>query len=757
MMDKKLQNWITSGTARPFYARKTFELSALPKQAEIAISGLGQFNLYVNGQKVSDHVLDPAWTDYKKLVDYVVFDLKPYLKTGKNVLAAEVGNGWFIMETEGGYSFHFPPFMPPNPNPYVPYSSVLILAARLELFFAGGQNLCIETDRSWKVHEHMITASNVYGSEIMDGRKRIPGWNSAEYDDSDWEQARFAMLSEIPAGAQEEQSIPAVRVIREYEGKLLGEVNGRLIYDFSQNTSGMLSLELKGQKGSEIRIYPAEKLGPDGDVDQMAKNWINIDVRETCILGEENSWEAFDMTFTYFGARFIAVEGVSSEQIRNVRLLAVTSAVEDAGTFECDDERYMKIYDLIKKAVEANMVSVHTDCPTIERFAWQEENHLMAPAIMYMKDTRLHWAKYLKDTRTAQHTAEDYFNDMEGGKYYPGEGLIPSQAPCYLPNVLPVPGLGEFYDIIGWGSSIILGTFWHYVFYGDTKIIEDNYEAAIRYLDHMKTRVNEEGFINHGLGDWGNPAGEFARENVETAFLYADAYYMAFFAGELGREDDRKGFLAYAEEVKKNYNDKLLVYNEATGHYCYKVWQHQDEIFMTQAAEAMPLFWNIVPEDKKADIVLSLREALENAGCIQSGEVGQPYIIQVAAQYGMNDLISRYIVKEQHPSYYAFVLDGETTLGEYWEQNPRSHCHDMMGHIAEWFYNGIGGILVDKAGFKEVKIRPYMPDSMNHFKVTYRSPMGLICVEADRTGHGIELKVSADERIRLTIDRSQLD
>ena len=82
---------------------------------------------------------------------------------------------------------------------------------------------------------------------------------------------------------------------------------------------------------------------------------------------------------------------------------------------------------------------------------------------------------------------------------------MPGQAPCYIPNAIPVPGMGSFYDIIPWGSTCILGTYWHYIFYGDKKIIEDNYDAGMRYFKYLQTKVTEEGFINHGLGDWGNP------------------------------------------------------------------------------------------------------------------------------------------------------------------------------------------------------------------------------------------------------------
>ena len=158
----------------------------------------------------------------------------------------------------------------------------------------------------------------------------------------------------------------------------------------------------------------------------------------------------------------------------------------------------------------------------------------MAPSIFYMKDGRKLWEKFLLDMRTAQHTADDYFLDMEGNPYYPGEGLMPAQCPCYFPNVLPVPGLGDFYDIIPWGSTCILGTYWHYLFYGDKQIVEENYEAGKRYLEHLKTKVNADGFLNHGLGDWGNPKNELVRENIETAFLYADAKTLAYFAEVLG-------------------------------------------------------------------------------------------------------------------------------------------------------------------------------------------------------------------------------
>ena len=746
------KNWITNGTAAPFYTRKQFSVSKPIRQAEAKVCGLGQFIFYLNSRKVGDHELDPGWTEYNKLIEYVRFDVTEYLHQGVNVLGAEVGNGWYIMADEH-YTFHFPPFMPPNPNPYQPYGKSLILALELTITYEDESIETIAADDSFRVKVHPITMSNVYGSETWDARLEQPGWNTADFDAADWDAAQIVPPDDAPKAELTEQFHPPVKIIKTYDGKLIGTVNGRDIYDFGQNMSGILEVEVCGKAGQAVKLYPAEKLGPDGDADQMAKNWLPIDSCITCIAGGD--WASYRMKFTYFAGRYFAVEKNGAE-IRSLKGHAITSAWKSDGSFICDDERYNRIYDMIEKTVEANMLSVHTDCPTIERFAWQEPNHLMAPAIFYMKDGCRLWKKFMLDMKTAQHTKDDRFRDMEGNEFCPGDGLVPSQAPCYIPNVLPVPGMGSFYDIIAWGSSCILGAYWHYRFYADKSVIRDNYDMQTRYLNHLKTMVNTDGFINHGLGDWGNPRNELARENIETAFLYADAVVLAEFAGIHGKMEERAELLAFAGTIKKNYNEKLLVRHPEKNYWCYRTWDHPDEVFLTQASQALPLFWGMVPEEQQADVVQAFRDTLERDGSFICGEVGLPYVIQTARKYGLNDLIAKFITKTEHPSYYAFILDGETTLGEYWENNPRSHCHDMMGHIIEWYYNGIAGIQPQEAGFGNVTICPYLPDGMTSFTCAYRSVKGEICVQVRQEAEQILLTVRAPEEVECTIDPSNL-
>lgn len=751
----RLGNWISGKSQTPFYARREFNIKKQVQKATAYVCGLGQFIFHINGQKVSDHELDPGWTNYDKKIQYVKFDVTKLLHEGKNALGVEVGNGWFLKEDEH-YTFTFPAFMPPNPNPYRPFGKELVLAIKLVLDYADETEEILYADENFQVKEHPVKMSNVYGSETYDASLEQTGWDKTDFDASEWKAASVISEEDTPKGELVEQFQPAIKVIRSYPAKYIHSVCNRDIYDLGQNVSGMLKLSYRGKKGDVLRIYPAEKLDKDKNADQVAKSWGTVGNCITCVVGEDDVWQEYRMRFTYFAGRYFAVEKSSEAvEVNDITGEAISSAWKTNGTFQCDDSRYVQIYDLVEKAVEANMVSVHTDCPTLERFAWQEPNHLMAPSIMYMKDGRKLWKKFFMDMRTDQLTENDYFMDLEGNRFYPGAGLIPSQAPCYVHNVLPVPGMGSFFDIIPWGSSGILGVKWHYLFYGDKQVIADNYEMGKKYLEHLKTKQNAEGFLNYGLGDWGNPDNQLARENVETAFLYADAITLAEFAEILGEKEDEVQLRQFAEEIKENYNQRLLVQDEK-GKWCYRSFEHTEKLVITQACEALPLYWGMVPEDKVSDVAEAFRQTFLEKRAFASGEVGLPYIIQTASRYGMNDLICSFIMKPEHPSYYAFVKEGLTTLGEYWEENPRSHCHDMMGHIIEWYYNGLAGIKPLEPGFKKVLIKPYLPESMNYMKCRYESVSGMIQVILTRKDGRVEVETDIAEGISFEIDCSNL-
>lgn len=746
--------FIAAGTAQPFYARREFSLAVLPVKAEALVCGLGQFTFYVNGKQAGDHCLDPAWTDYRKRIPFVRFDILPLLQQGDNVLAAEVGNGWYLANQKFGYFFRFPPFMPPNPNGYRPFGAALVLSVLCEFTYADGRKECIQTDNSWAVAAHPVCQASCYGSEKIDHRKEIPGWNDVGKVSGTWNSARRFSGTRHLQKLADITEMPPVRVLRTLSGRFLHRLYNNLsIYDFGTNCAGILQVTVRGKRGRAILCYPAEKLDEHGNADQNAKGWGPVDIKLQLIPREYMTFETFTQTFSYVGARYAAITA-DPEDIREVKILVISSAGEDAGSFSADDPRYEAVLGIIRTSMESNLLSVHTDCPTIERFAWQEVNHLLAPSVMYLKQVRPHWEKFLADMRDAQHTGEEHFVDRSGNVITPGEGLVPSQAPCFDPNVLPVPGLGDFYNAPGWGSAILLAARWHYLFYGDPKVIRDNFAAGERYFAFLTSCLDDFGLLSHGLGDWGHPQRRYAVSNIDTALYYADAKTLAEFAGILGRQEEQYRYQQAAESIRSHYNLAFLRRDEKTGRYTYV--QRGDDP-ATQAVLALPLFWDMVPGEARKDVEEALAAMVTRDGALLAGEVGLAYLIPVLSDMGRNDLVNAFLLREEHPGYMAFIKNGETSLGEYWEDNPRSHNHDMLGHIAAWYYYGMAGIRPEAPGFSRVLIRPWLPKELSHLSCTYHAAAGDITVELTRREGGILLLTEAAPGIALTIDRSFLD
>ena len=722
-------SWIGTGEAKPFYARTVIDCKDEIESAYAAVCGLGQFIFYINGRKVDNHELDPGWTNYDKKVQYVVFDVKEYLNQGKNALGISVGNGFYLGDKGDRYFFEMPPasmcaFMPPNTNGYTPFGDMLPLKAMVTVRYADGSETTVYTDENWKVKDCACTLANVYGSEIYDARKYPKHWNEVSFDDSHW---NYAKQVTAPKGKLSLQNQPPIIVKKTYEASLIHAGEDGCLYDFGQNMSCMLELTVKGKAGQQVDMLVAEKLDSDGKIDQMAKNWNLIDVSCSYILAGDPEGETWRQEFSYVGCRYVLVKGAALEEVISLKGHFIVSDSPVTGTFACNDEKYNQVYKLITEAIDSNLKSVHTDCPSIEKTAWLEESHLLAPSIMYYRDVRALWEKIFDDAVIDQYTESTVENGIMGEPIYRGVGFLPPIAPSYGKLIVDTP-MGNFWDLIAWSSFPILAAKWYYEYYGTTCMIEQYYDADCRYMAYLEKKLNADGFIAHGLGDWGNPQmGAQATANVETAYYYKDLITMAEFAGILGKDADREKFEILAAEVCKNYNEKLMVQKE-DGTWCYRVWNHKDEIFCTQACQALPYEFGMVPDNRKKDVLLALVQMVETSGFV-SGEIGFPSILRVLEENGYQDLIWQKAMLEDGFSYYHFVQTGETALGEYWEDNPRSHNHDMMGSLLELYYSSLAGIKPLEPGFQKVSIKPHLTDTITQLTCTYSSIQGEIQVD----------------------------
>lgn len=689
-------NWIGNGTAKPFVARKKFFVENEDK-AVLSVCVPGQFEVKINGRKISPYAYEGSQTDFDKHIHYSTYDVTQFLTKGENEITVEVANGWYIGDDGDGSRYFYT-----MDKGYRPFGKCLSVLVQLKI-----GELCIVTDCTWEVSRSKTTLADIYGSEDIDNTISVE-WTSAK-------------TVTPPQGKPIPCNYPPAT--RKYCYEPQNVDRERMIFDFGQNMSSQFYLKIRGNCGQRIKLIPAEKLSKDGNIEQTVDTYSLLTLKD----GEN----VFEQRFSLNGARWYKIEGAEYGQIEEFKSYFVTSAAEDCGCFHCSDRRLNQIYTLIQKAIESNLNHSHTDCPTIEKLGWLEPNHLMARAVMYNKNVDTLWSKIAMDMRDAQYTEEE--RDIDNGAF-PHEykcGLIPSIAPRYAKFITDWKE-GSFWDIIPWGSSIILAAYEQYRFYGNKKVLEDNYDSAKRYVKYLTEQYNDYGrlygkssgehFICAGLGDWGIEQNKGrSRENIETAFYYHDLVTMAKIAEILGKDDKAK-FVSQAEKVKQSYNRALLVKDENAVFY-----RAYDTGRMTQANQAIPLCFGLVPEEEKAAVQNTLIR-LCNGQHLECGEIGLVYILRALSAADRNDVIYHMILKDTHPSYLRFVIAGETTLPEFWRDDARSRNHDMMGHIMEWFFAEAAGIK-SSDGFRTVSVKPACTEFISDLECTYNSVRGEIRVK----------------------------
>lgn len=682
--------WIGNGMKKPFIARKNFYAESGEK-AILSVCVPGQFEIRINGKKISSYAYEGSQTDFNRRVHYSTYDATDFIQSGENEITIETANGWYIGDDDDGRRYFYT-----ADKGYKPFGECLCVIAQLKI-----GNRYTATDTSWEVSRSKTVLANIYGGEDID--------NTIEYN---WTAAKIVPG---PKGKIVPMNYPPAIHKYRYTPRCIDRK--RMIFDAGQNMTAQFHLRIKGRRGQKVKVIPAEKLSPDGTISQT------VDVFSLLTLSGDE--DIFEQKFSVNGARWYQVEGADHKQIKEFEVYFTSSSAEDVGYFRCGDERINKIYLLILKAIESNLNHSHTDCPTIEKLGWLEPDHLMARAVMYNKDVDALWSKIAADIRDSQY-ADDEF-DTDNGKFCHEykRGLIPSIAPRYA-KFLYDGGEGSFWDIIPWGSSVILAAYEQYLFYGNKRVLEENYESAKKYIDYLTEQYNDydrlygksgcERFIRAGLGDWGIEQNKGrSRENIETAFYYHDLMTMAEIAGILGKEDI---FTGQAQKVKELYNKSLLT---DIGYRDYET----NEI--TQANQAIPLCFGLVPEDSRKRVQTALINASEGKH-LECGEIGLVYILRALAEAERNDIIYDMILQNDHPSYLRFVNMGETTLPEFWRDDARSRNHDMMGHIMEWFFTEIAGIK-SADGFKTISLSPSCGGFIKDFECVYNSIRGKITVK----------------------------
>jgi hypothetical protein len=715
--DRWKGRWIGDGGEKPLYLRRSFELRQNPVQAIVFVSGLGHYDLRVNGQAASAHVLDPGWTNYHRTVQFVAHDITSLLDEGENVLAAHLGNGFYAGDK--GDRFFWPMY---EDNTYVRYGNELPFLAELHIQFEDGSRDVLTTESGWKVRRSATSLANIYASEIHDRRHFPWGWDGTGFDDSDWASAK---LITGPRGQLRYQNQPPLvlhETIRPIRIRTPGP--GVVCYDLGQNMSTVVKVVVEGDAGSKIIVRYAESAYEDGRVkmeDPLFKEF-ETNVYSTIFLGGRGEPEVWSPEFSYTSARYIQVEGVSLESGRGLPVIHsvvgqhISSASMRIGSMHTDKDDVNALLQMCKWSFASNLQSLHTDCPQIEKFGWLEVTHLLAPATQYIRDVESLYCKIIDDIIDAQDPS----------------GLVPTMAPeiRYM--------TGPFRDTITWGAALILLPDILQRYYGSIDVVTRIYNPAMRYLKYLHQKERRGGLIEHGLGDWGREiAFGNSQANIETAVYYQCLQVMERFARQLSFDNDAILFKEWAVRVREVYNKHLLVIDDPAqpGAY-YTSLDRYPERDSTAVNQAIALQLGLVPQEHRGAVLAAFLADVAD-GKLRSGEVGLRYIFATLAEIGRHDIVLRMARQEEHPSYMRFLRRGETTLPEFWQDECRSKCHDMLGHIQEWFYAAVLGITPIGNAYKTFNVSPPYISEFDDISGTFNCPFGTISMDFKRQPENI--------------------
>ncbi len=723
--------WLTSPSVQlgrsPLF-RKEFIVDKPVKKARAYISGLGYYELRVNGKKVGDYVLDPGWTVYKKRVFYTTYRIEDFLNEGINVIGIILGNGWWGNSYQGFRN-----------RPQV------ILQINIEYVDGDTVRVITSKDSGWLVSDGPILENNIYHGEVYDARLEKLGWDTPEYSkknreelNTDW---KDPLLADLPGGVMVSQIIEPIKVVREI--KPVGVNNPKpniYVYDLGQNIAGWVRIKVDGQWGDEVKIKYAEILYDDGTVNQ--ENLVGARATDVYILRGDGV-ETYEPRFTYHGFRYIQIElSSSSMAVEDVVGRVVRSSVECIGDFSCSNELLNQIHRNVVWTESNNLHSVPTDCPQrSERMGWLNDMTVRCEEALYNFNLANFYFKWLKDIK-----------DEQGEE----TGAITDTAPYVYGNRPADPV-----------SCYLVVAYSVYTHYDDKRILEEYYESMKKWVNYL-VRQSRDYILSYSyFGDWASPIGYSITESIgsgavssitpgeliSTGYLYYNVKLLSKIAHILQRYSDEKDYKELGEKIKEAFNSKFLDCDRnqyATG---------------SQASNIFPLFLDVVPEENKKQIINNIiRDVLEvHKGHLSTGNQCTKYLLEVLTALGFVDVAYTIATQTTYPSWGYMIKHGATTIWERWEimtgSGMNSYDHPMNGAIGAWFYKCLAGIIPteDNPGFGKFIIKPSIPKDLKWVRCSLKTIKGTIVSNWERKDDAflLEIQVPFNTMAKVYIPKLQ--
>lgn len=693
--------WITNGKVRPGWAsyfRNTFTVNKEIDYARAYLCGLGVGELYFNGDKVGDHLLEPAQTNYEKTVLYSAYDITKNLHQGNNAVGVLLGDGWYHQNRVWS-------------NGEMSYGDCRMLL-EIHLHYKDGTCEKILSNENFLCDFSPITLNNIYGGETYDARLEQDGWCEPEFDDKDW---KHAVKIEAPGGKLVCSLMPPIRKTRTLQpvsirNQHMGSMDQIFIFDMGENFAGFVRIKIPfSPAGSEYVLRFAEEVDEIGGLlyTSTGIEHTNVLQQDRYISKGDPDGEVWEPHFTYHGFRYVELTGLYDREVPEGFLegYAVNTDLQSAGQFSCSDERLNELQKLTTRTILSNYHGYPEDCPVRERCGWLGDAQLVSEAAIYNFDMAASYEKYLEDIRT---TKEIFGTWMM---------IAPGKRVCHKATPL-------------WASAQIIIPWNLYLYYNDKQVL-------IKYYDLMKELIHyylDQHCINYilhfGLGDWCPPGGNYHNpyripiEVSSTAEFYHITDLMRKIAALLGKDDDADFFRKTANNIRSAFNE----------HY----FDPELNSYGTQGANGVALSYGLCPEGKELLVARDAYRLLteECGGGMYTGIWGNKYLIPAMTEYLYGDAMLSMLWNMNKNSFGTMMRDGATSVWECFETPPKTGAsfslnHPMQVSFTSWFYSHILGIspVEEEPGFKRFKVCPYCFGGITHASGTHSTLHGLIEVK----------------------------
>ncbi len=711
LAEESTTKWITcdAGISSPLF-RKEFYVDKIPEYAVANVCGLGFFELYINGKKVSDDIMQPVRSDYdaivysnlpnefsavtRKSTYYLSYEVSKYLAKGQNTIVIWLGNGWYRenarLNIRGDFNY----------------------GNQLKAFFRlSAENISVEADDTWEYCESPILHNNLFSGEIYDANKFNPA-----FFESGYRGGNFAEEISAPEASLISQMCPGERAIRRVKPKRVRDD----IYDAGEVVSGFASIKLKGKKGERVEILYAEDFDGESLDYTSTVGYVEDDknqIQKDIYILDAAGVQEYTPRFVWHTYRYIYIKHSENVEISEVVSSFVCTDMKEKVRFDCSSTTLNKIYKMYQNTALSNMHGcTPLDCPHRERLPYTGDGQLSSNAGMYNFDAYEVYKKWIRDINDSQ--------DMQ-------TGFVPYTAPYS-------GGCGGH----AWGSAVVTVPWYFYNQYGDEAFLSESLTYIRRWILYLKGHKDDKGLISRHiegswcLGDWVMPskypwsdpkpeAIKIPHQLVNTAYYIYCIDILLKVCKVLGIETEPWLMQERSESLSALKRD-----------YVY-----ENGVFGEQDADVYLLFSGAVEGKMAQSAILRLEEKIKNRGyTFNSGMVGLEMLFKVLDKAGRNDIVVRMMTSEEYPSFGNMLKNGATTLWETWE-GTGARSHTAFTSIGAWYIYGLSGIK-PHGGYKRFTVKPFFVRELDYLKTELETEYGKIIVDWKRDRQKIYLIVT---------------